>query len=176
MHKVKNADYVIMGPEPEFSGPITTTETIHALNWYNYFYTIQSTKKWVEQYLRSNENFSERERASILKSDDLTQTLASLCRMTQRGANLECDLDHKLKMLANTPRTRKHIMVYKIDPILADLDGIIDVYTTSRKKQYPDPTKYKPRELNRGLHISRHISMNSSCMGLTNRSAKHILS
>lgn len=145
MSKSKTAEKMVMGGEPELTGPITRIEMMNALNWYNYFYTIKDTKDWVEKYLSNR--FSKDVTRKILRSNDLTQTHASLCRMVERGAELDCDLDRKLLELATTKMVNEP-HVYKTIQIIADLDEILDTFIGNnyRKSSPQISTEYKITE------------------------------
>lgn len=89
MAKAKSVDEKYMGPEPAFSGPITSeTQLGLALNWYNYFYTAADARPWLINYMK--DKFTKEQISLFKRLPDwkIGITNCALARMTQRGAIL----------------------------------------------------------------------------------------
>lgn len=127
-----------MGTEPVLSGNITDSELVVALNWYNYFYTVEDSRMWLIDYMKTNKYTAE-QIAVIEKtsSRNLTQTMCSFARILLRGAVFPNTLDQRLNQLIAQQQTTKCVVVFKQhrpNETIAALDSIVDNFITNKYK------------------------------------------
>jgi hypothetical protein len=141
--KVKVAESRVMGDEPKFNGPVTRIELAQALNWYNYFHNVKTSRKWVLNYMKDN-NYTDTEISNYAKSgsNKITQTWCSIARMVTLGAEFDNNLDHHISDVVKDykePVKKVEVKAIKsINALIAELDIVLDSFYNN---------DYKPVEL-----------------------------
>lgn len=103
MSKGKSIDQKYMGPEPAFSGPISSNAQLsRALTWYNYFYTVSDARSWLDDFVKKN--FAKEKYTLYKRLPDwrISMTDCSLARMVTRGAILPDNVKNNMMSRLNT--------------------------------------------------------------------------
>jgi hypothetical protein len=138
MKTTKAAEQTYIGKEPIYTSEINRMELAQALNWYNYFYDIKETKKWVLEYMKWHGGYTKEDiqKYKSSRSREITQTKASIARLLTNGAIFDNTLnEHILKVIneyEKEPETETKIS-HKENPnqLIADLDYILDIHFRS---------------------------------------------
>lgn len=88
------AEESILGPEPYFKATPTDIEMIKTLNWYNYFYGTEDSKKWVIQWLKSKKVIIDD--IAKVPHEKFPLWLGVICRQLSRGSTLSSEWVEKL--------------------------------------------------------------------------------
>lgn len=137
--KAIKSEAAVMGTEPVLKGEISNSDLAIALNWYNYFYTVDDSRKWLIDYMKTK-NYTKNDITVIEKtsSRNLTQTMCSFARMLTRGAVFPNTLDDRLKQIISQQQTTKPVVVFKqhrANETITALDIIIDKFITNKYKR-----------------------------------------
>jgi hypothetical protein len=135
MKTTKAAEQTYIGKEPIYTHEINRIELAQALNWYNYFYDIKETKKWILEYMKWHGGYTREDiqKYKSSKSREITQTKASIARLLTNGAIFDNSLnEHILKVIEEYEgehETETRIS-HKENPnqLIADLDDILDIH------------------------------------------------
>lgn len=134
----KIAEQKFVGEEPNYTHEITRVELAEALNWYNYFYNIKDTKKWILEYMEWYGEFTKEDiqKYKSSKSREITQTKASIARMLMNGCVFENTLnDHIIKVIETYEKEpEKEIKTTHKDTmneLICNLDDVLDVHYLS---------------------------------------------
>lgn len=141
--RIKVSDQRAMGLEPEFSGEMHRDEILRALNWYNYYHDIKTSRKWILEYMKKM-GYSTAQIGLYrdAKDSSITQTQASIARMLMRGAVFENSLQEHIdgvlarsQAVQTATETAKQVVHMNTDNVLiADLDDILDTFYRSNYK------------------------------------------
>ena len=77
-----------LGDEPHFTGPLSQSDYISALNWYNYMETTDDARRYIEEYLRANNRRRDIETLRQVSDKWLPVTIGWVCRLHLRGYQL----------------------------------------------------------------------------------------
>lgn len=131
----KIAEIAFVGEEPEYDGEMTRKELGIAYNWYNYFYSIKETRKWITHWMIFNGyDIDAIKIISGTSNTTLTQTQASQARMMSRGASntdIGCQLIDRLDAIIAAEPKKPHprlAVVSTENVLIADLEDVIDVF------------------------------------------------
>jgi hypothetical protein len=139
----KIVELQVLGSEPELEGEVSRVELANALNWYNYFYSVNGSKKWIIAYMKNN-GYSTEQISKYNKSNStqISQTWCSIARMLNNGAMFDNKLDDHIESVINSKKPRRTRKVaYKLkdeNELLADLDDIVDQFIISGYKDIPE--------------------------------------
>jgi len=144
--KPRNTEAAMVGPEPEFSGPISRTQLISNFNWYNYTSDQKRIIPWITTWMKS-QKYSSKDISTVSKSSSkqLTQTIASIARMLNRGL-VDDEMQSKLEsciesVLNETPRKIVQVKIKKIEShneLIAELDTLLDDFYSNGYKECDD--------------------------------------
>jgi hypothetical protein len=148
MSKGKTIDQKYMGPEPAFSGPISSNAQLsRALTWYNYFYTSADARQWLSDYVKNN--FTKDQYALFKRLPDwrIPITDCALARLVTRGLVMPTQVHENMHnrilnliMYAKTIEEEKKIVVVKptisvqdrikekASNIIADIEDEVDKF------------------------------------------------
>lgn len=154
----KFADVKFLGSEPKISDPILRSDDSRlgvALNWYNYFYTIDEARPWLIDFMKQN-GYSKEEIALYNRSPD-SRTFMSMCaipRMIQNGTQITDEIVNrvhaKVRHLIDEMREIKEEKVSegprvvisiqdrireKTNSIIADIDCEVDRFVNNGYKK-----------------------------------------
>lgn len=146
--RTKTAEVAFTGEEPQFTGRVSREEMMRALNWYNYFYSIKDSRKWILEFMKQK-GYSQAQIDTYKGSNSsrITQTRASQARMLSRGAQFVNDLEaHILDVLneetaQNGVSERGAVKTTSKDTfntLIADLDEILDQFYRSNYRTLQD--------------------------------------
>ena len=152
----RNLDMLHMGEEPEFDAtaivPISNLEFTQALNWYNYFCDEKDMKRFVVEFLDSQE--TDGSVLNILSDQHFFGTIGSIARMQLKGAKLPDDIisrfNTKIETLINLALDAvalvENKVVEKTKPIdeqyniaNAEFDDVIDKFSGNKYKPSDTP-------------------------------------
>lgn len=131
--RIKVSDQQAMGVEPTFNGPIDRYDLMRALNWYNYYFSIKDSKKWVLEYMKQQKYPAYQIKAyGQSSSAKITQTWASIARMLTRGAvfenNLTKHIDEVVSSYVDDTASVQTVSKRPENGLIADLDDLLDVF------------------------------------------------
>lgn len=154
----KFADVKFLGSEPKISDPILRSDDSRlaiALNWYNYFYTIDEVRPWLVDFMKQN-GYSKEEISLYNRSPD-NKTYMSMCaipRMIQNGTQITDEIVNrvhaKVRHIINEMREIKEEKVSegprvvisiqdrireKTNSIIADIDCEVDRFVNNGYKK-----------------------------------------
>lgn len=153
MAKIKVADEKLTGEEPTYVGNISRTELAFALNWYNYYSDAKNNMKWVYDWMKDvGYSKADIDRLKSCTSTQKNQNLASMARILARGAtniDLVVSLQARIKTLLDMTQEEvveaiaptKKAPPEISNPLVADLDDLLDVFYRSEYKTIQDPVK-----------------------------------
>lgn len=147
-------DSKVMGDEPD--APIIVdpndVNLVKILNWYNYFYDIRDSKKWIIEWMKKN-NYTKEEQEKFERCPDqeTSQFVASISRMLNRGALLpDIYIDRVRKNISHCisfKREKKEEgpiferdAPTKLEIIISEIDSYLDKFYKNYK--FFDPTVY----------------------------------
>lgn len=163
--KKKVADHVIIGDEPKLSGEISRLELVNALNWYSRTCEISKTRQWISEWMADNK-YTKKQVQQYKQSNSclITQTKASIARLLLNGtmsSELETTLRTHINDVLDAPLAvkvaKKTIAIQPdiINPVVADMDDILDQFYTSGYKKLPDITSTEKAQ--KATHIKDAI-------------------
>jgi len=91
----KSEAYIVnkkhLGDEPNFTKPLSKTDYINALNWYNYMCTNSEAKEYIVTYLKNLGRVDDAKKIKSVPDSLIPTTVAWVCRLLSRGAKLPTD-------------------------------------------------------------------------------------
>lgn len=138
-----------MGDEPFFTKPLTQTEYIRALNWYNYMCTNSEAKGYIVEYLKNLGRVFDAKKIKSVPDSLVPTTIAWICRLYSKGYVLPTDsreyIDERLKSLDkyivedDTEPTKNTISIQdrmkeRTHDILGEIEGMIDDYMQNNEE------------------------------------------
>ena len=134
-----------MGDEPVFTGPLSKTDYISALNWYNYMAEAGDSKEYIIDYLMNLGKVDVAKKVKSLSDTQIPNTLAWTLRLLSKGYEVPSDardyVKDKLRDLVSIASEQKEIndtkeakpvvsiqdrMREKTHDILGEIEGMID--------------------------------------------------
>jgi hypothetical protein len=82
-----------LGDEPEFKGPLTSSEYGKALTWYNYMCTTDDAREYITTYLIEQNRKAEAKLLAKLDNCWIPTSVAWRCRMISRGCQVPYEND-----------------------------------------------------------------------------------
>jgi len=151
VRKTRSEAYIInkkhMGDEPVFTKPLSETEYIGALNWYNYMAETGDSKEYVIDYLTNLGKVVEAKKVKALSDSQIPNTLAWTLRMLSKGYELPAStkdyVKDKLNELLARAKEQKEVddkketvpvvsiqdrMRERAHDIMGEIEGLIDDY------------------------------------------------
>jgi hypothetical protein len=151
VRRTRSEAYIInkkhMGDEPVFTGPLSKTDYIGALNWYNYMSETGDSKEYVIEYLVNLGKNDVAKKIKALSDSQIPNTLAWTLRLLSKGYELSADardyVKDKLRELVAEASEQKEIndnkeakpvvsiqdrMRERSHDIIGEIEGLIDDY------------------------------------------------
>lgn len=151
----KSEQYIInkkyLGDEPTFTKPITNSQFILTLNWYNYMCTNSEAKEFIVEYLKNLGRVAEARKVKSVADNVIPTTLGWICRIRSRGFTLPSNHDEfiekkltELYKYAQEPKlddvpvkamvSIQDRMREKTHEILGEVEGLVDDYIDSSEE------------------------------------------
>lgn len=129
----KQYDRSMMGDEPKFNGTVRSIDLIKALNWYNYYYTVKDSRKWIVDYMKFAK-YSNYQIECYNRSPDVetTQTMCSLARLITNGAKIDNPLDEKLTAIIAKYKVVNNVVSFDSNPIIEAIDQQVDQLVSNK--------------------------------------------
>lgn len=129
-----------MGTEPALLGSAFVFNTINfvkALNWYNYYFTIDSGRKYIQEYM-VNRGYGSEQLKLFEKTPDkaLSLYMCSVSRMINMGCQLPPEIvagleERIIRCISSIIEVKKEEETYQYNKSIADIDDIIDGFVNS---------------------------------------------
>ena len=85
----RNESYIVnlkyLGPEPEFDGPLTSSDMNKAFNWYNYMCDHGDAREYIKEFLDNNNRKDELKKLSQIADVWVPTTVGWICCLINRG-------------------------------------------------------------------------------------------
>ena len=143
----KSEAYIVnkkhLGDEPIFTKPLSKTDYINALNWYNYMCTNSEAKEYIVTYLKNLGRVNDAKKIKSVPDSLIPTTVAWVCRLLSRGFTLPTDtqdyINDRIKetyKYIQEPKEEDSKPVVSIQDrmrerthdILGEIEGMIDDY------------------------------------------------
>ena len=143
----RSEQYIInkkhLGAEPVFTKPLSKTDYINALNWYNYMCTNSEAKEYIVTYLKNLGRVNDAKKIKSVPDSLIPTTVAWVCRLLSRGFTLPTDtkdyindrIKETYKYVQETKEEDSKPVVSIQDrmrerthDILGEIEGMIDDY------------------------------------------------
>ena len=143
----KSEAYIVnkkhLGDEPIFTKPLSKTDYINALNWYNYMCTNSEAKEYIVTYLKNLGRVNDAKKIKSVPDNLIPTTVAWVCRLLSRGFTLPTDTQDYIN--DRIKETYKYVQETKEEDskpvvsiqdrmrerthdILGEIEGMIDDY------------------------------------------------
>ena len=143
----KSEAYIVnkkhLGDEPNFTKPLSKTDYINALNWYNYMCTNSEAKEYIVTYLKNLGRVNDAKKIKSVPDNLIPTTVAWVCRLLSRGFTLPTDTQDYIN--DRIKETYKYVQETKEEDskpvvsiqdrmrerthdILGEIEGMIDDY------------------------------------------------
>lgn len=148
----KSFDTKYLGDEPEYD-MIEEDELVKlatAYSWYNYFYTAETAKPWLVEYVKKSGNAKLLEAVKATSPNKITITTCAAARMLNRGTVLpertitylrnkliEIQAAYENSQAPKTPIVKANVQRHindQIDNLIADIEDQIDQFTINGYK------------------------------------------
>jgi hypothetical protein len=149
-----------MGDEPVFTKPLTQTEYVRALNWYNSMCDTNDAREYIETYLKNTNRAELVKQLKRVPDTWVPSTVAWVCRLLSKGYTLPSDsakyVEDRLKEVLlkavkeEKPKEEKGQVVSiqdrmreRADDIIGDIEEMIDkgsefsLYDWLKSKEIP---------------------------------------
>ena len=74
-----------LGEEPSFKGPLSQSDYLMALNWYNYMCETKDAREYIETYLKNNNRADDLKKFKRVSDTWVPTTAAWICRLLNKG-------------------------------------------------------------------------------------------
>jgi hypothetical protein len=141
----RNESYIVnlkyLGPEPEFDGPLTSSDMNKAFNWYNYMCDHGDAREYIKEFLDNNNRKDELKKLSQIADVWVPTTVGWICCLINRGFEvpdtskkfLETSLAKALSHAVKEPKLEKNNVISvqqrmreRQHDIIGDIEEMID--------------------------------------------------